>query len=124
MIDLTSASPAIFVNVHRASVNAGNKRRWQADFVFHRLTVIGQLKFRVIYAIELPKHSDKISLSAKDIDSNRYVERASKLQRLEIFGERHPFAIAFQSFFIDRFKAEEHGSQAEPLPELEDFLVS
>ena len=52
------------------------------------------------------------------------VERASELQRLEIFGERHAFAIAFQSFFIDRFKTEEHGVQAEPLPEFENFLVA
>src|SRR5690242_334547 len=67
MIDLTSASTAVFVNVHRASLHAGYSRRWQADFVFYRLAVIGQLEFRVIYAIELPKHSNKISLSAKQL---------------------------------------------------------
>ena len=59
-----------------------------------------------------------------DIDGHGYVERASKLQCFEIFGERHAFAVALESLFIDRFQTKEHGSQAEPLPELEDFLVS
>src|SRR5438552_16520056 len=59
-----------------------------------------------------------------DIDSHGYVERASKLQCFEILGERHAFAVTLESLFIDRFETKEHGSQAEPLPELEDFLVS
>src|SRR4029077_8368301 len=47
-----------------------------------------------------------------------------KLQCFEIFGERHTFSITLESIFVDRFETKEHGSQAEPLPELEDFFVS
>ena len=44
-----------------------------------------------------------------DIDGHGYVERASKLQCFEIFRERHAFAVALESLFIDRFQTEEHG---------------
>src|SRR5437870_13794401 len=43
-----------------------------------------------------------------DIDSYRYIERASKLQRLEILRERHTLAITLESILVDRFKADEH----------------
>src|SRR5215510_4405386 len=62
MINLTSGTSAIFVNVHRSSLHAGDRRWWQVDFVFHRLTMIGKLEFGIVHAVELPKHSDKISL--------------------------------------------------------------
>ena len=87
MIDLTSASPAIFVNVHRASLNAGNERRRRADFVFYRLTVIGELEFRVIYAVEFPKHSDKIGLSAKQLPDNDACAVAQRLPAEMLVGK-------------------------------------
>src|SRR5262249_14241752 len=59
-----------------------------------------------------------------DVDSHRYVERASELQCLEILGKRHTFAITPESLIIDCFKAEEHGLHAKSLPELEDLLVA
>jgi hypothetical protein len=70
MIDLTSAASAICVNVHRASLHAGNGRRWQIDFVFHRLTVIRKLKFWIVHAVELPEHSDEIGLPAQQLADN------------------------------------------------------
>ena len=87
MIDLSSASSAILVNVHRASLHAGNGRRWQADFVFYRLTVIGQLEFRVIYAVELPKHSDKIGLAAKQLTGHDTCAVAQRLPAQMLAGK-------------------------------------
>ena len=92
MIDLTSASPAIIVNVHRASLHAGHSRRWQVDFVFHRLTVIGQLEFRVIYAVEFPKHSDKIGLSAKQLPDDDTCAVAQRLPAEMLMG-KHPLRL-------------------------------
>src|SRR5215510_5005301 len=65
MINLTSGTPAIFVNVHRASLHAGDRRWWQVDFVFHRLTMIRELQLRMIDAVEFPKHSNEIGLTTK-----------------------------------------------------------
>src|SRR5581483_1773465 len=59
-----------------------------------------------------------------DIDGNRYIERAGELQCLEIFRERYPLSITLESLFVDRFKTEEHGIQAKPLPEFKDLLVA
>src|SRR5262245_2658469 len=61
---------------------------------------------------------------SNDVDGHRYVERASEFQCFEIFRKRHAFAVAFQSFFVDCFKAEEHRIHTEPLPEPEDLLVT
>ena len=65
MIDLPAAAPAIFVNVKRAARNSGNGWRRRVDFVLYRLTMIGELEFWVIYAVELPNHPEEIRLSAK-----------------------------------------------------------
>ena len=46
---------------------------------------------------------------SNDVDGYRDIQRTSILQRLEIFRERHAFAIAFQSFIINRFEPEKHG---------------
>src|SRR4030095_532167 len=70
MVDLPSAAPSIFVNVKRASLHGSNRRRRQTDFVFHRLTMIGELKLRMINAVEFPKHPDEIGLTAKQLAHN------------------------------------------------------
>src|SRR5262249_37783132 len=52
------------------------------------------------------------------------VQRASELQRFEIFVERHALSIAFETFLIYRLEPEEHGVQTEPFPKFEHLLIA
>src|SRR5690349_14544761 len=65
MIDLPSAAPTIRVNVKRASLDRRSRWRRQADFIFHRLVVIGELQIGAIDAVKFPNHSQEICLPAK-----------------------------------------------------------
>ena len=97
MVDLSSAAPTIFVNVKRASLHGSNGRRWQADFIFHRLTVIGQLELPVIYAVELPKHSDKIGLTAKQLADND-TRAIAQRRPAQVLAGKH--ALRIDEFFV------------------------
>ena len=61
---------------------------------------------------------------SNEVNCDIYVERASELQCFEIFGKCDALSVTFQSLLVDRFKTKEHGIQAKPLPEPEDFLVA
>src|SRR5262249_12625466 len=97
MIDLPPAAPAIFVNVQRAPLHAGNRRRWQIDFVFHRLTVIRKLKLRMIDAVEFPEHPDEIGLAAKHLTDNDTRAVAQRLPSKVLAGED---ALSLHKFLI------------------------
>jgi hypothetical protein len=70
MVDLPAAASLIFVNVKRASLHGGDGRRREVNFVFHRLTVICELQLRMINAVKLPKHTEEIGLTAKQLPDN------------------------------------------------------
>jgi hypothetical protein len=97
VIDLPAGAPSIFMDVKRTALHGSNGRRWQADFIFYWLTVIGQLEFRVIYAVELSKHSDKIGLTAKQLADN---DTRAVSQRLpaEMLAGKH--ALRLDEFFV------------------------
>ena len=65
---------------------------WQADFVFYRLMVIGELEFRIIYAVELPKHPDKISLPAKQLPNYDTCAVAQRLPA-EMLAGKHTLCL-------------------------------
>src|ERR1700752_1446663 len=52
------------------------------------------------------------------------IQRASAFERFDIFLPRDALAVAFQTFVVDRFDAEEHIFQAEAFPQFEHFFVS
>src|SRR5215470_4513886 len=97
MIDLPAAAPSIFMDVKSASLNGGNRRRWQVDFVFHRLTMIGKLEFGIVHAVELPNHSDKISLPPKQFANNETCALAHR-RPAQMFVREH--ALRFDQLFV------------------------
>src|SRR5437762_13390639 len=97
MIDLPAAAPSILVNVKRASLDGGNRGRWQADFIFYWLTVIGQLKFWVIYAVELPEHTDEIGLTPKQLADN-YTRALAQRRPAQVLVGENPLCI--DEFFV------------------------
>src|SRR5262249_35254222 len=70
MIDLTSAASTGRVDVKLVSLNGGSRWRWQINFVFCRLLVIGKLQVGAIDAVKFPDHSQEICLSTKQVSHN------------------------------------------------------
>src|SRR5262249_3563004 len=98
MVDLSAAAASILMNVERAALHAGNRRRRQVDFVFHRLTVIGELKLRMIDAVEFPEHSDEIGLPAKHLPDNDTCAVAQRLPSKMLAGED---ALSFYKLLVE-----------------------
>jgi len=63
MIDLPSATSTARADVKLASLNCGGRWWRQIDFVFYRLSMIGELQVGAINTVKLPDHSQEICLS-------------------------------------------------------------
>src|SRR5439155_12058607 len=58
------------------------------------------------------------------VDRQMDPKRAGKFERLEIAAQRHALAVLEEALLVDRFEAEEHVGEAEPLPEAKHLLVA
>src|SRR4029450_6412603 len=97
MIDLPSAASTAGVNVKLVSVNGGRRGRWEIDFVFYRLSVIGKLQVRAINAVKFPNHSQEICLSTKQVSDNNSRALPQPLPAEMFAGEN---ALGFDQLFV------------------------